>query len=69
MMDDLGKLKHLVESGHACISIVTHEESEALSLVKDLAIESKRDLLVWSAGYGIREGILAAQPPVADTET
>ena len=68
MMDDLGKLKHLVESGHACISIVIHEESEALSLVKDLAIETKRDLLVWSAGYGIREGILAAQPPVADTE-
>lgn len=68
MMVDFEKLKHLVESGHTCISIVTHEEPEALSLVKDLAMETNRDLLVWSAGYGIREGLLAGQPPVKDTE-
>ena len=67
-MDDFEKLKHLVESGHACISIATHEEGEALSLIKDLAMETKRDLVVWSAGYGIREGLLAAQPPVNNTE-
>lgn len=68
-MDNFKQLKHLVESGYACISIVTHEEPDALSLVKDLAMETKRDILVWSAGFGIREGLLSAQPPVSDTET
>lgn len=68
-MDDLEKLKHLVNSGHTCISIVTHEEPEALSLAKDLAMETKRDLLIWSAGFGVREGLLTTQPPVADTES
>jgi len=68
-MNDFEKLQHHVNSGHTCISIVTHEEPEALSLVMDLAMETKRDLLVWSAGFGIREGLLSAQPPVADTES
>jgi len=67
-MDDLEKLKQLVGSGYSCISIVTHEEPEALGLVKDLAMDTKRDLLIWSAGFGVREGLLTAQPPVKDTE-
>ena len=67
-MRDLEKLKQLVESGYSCISIVTQEESEALTLVKDLALETGRDLLIWSVGHGIREGLLSGQPAVADTE-
>ena len=67
-MDDFERLNYLINSGHACISVVTNEERQALSLVRDIAMETKRDILLWSAGYGVREGLFVAQPVVADTE-
>lgn len=67
-MDDFERLNQLISSGHSCISIVTNEEPQALSLVKDIAMETKRDVLLWSAGFGVREGLIVAQPPVKDTE-
>ena len=68
-MSDFEKLKHYVNSDHTCISIVTHEEPEALSLARDLAMETNRDLLIWSAGFGIRQGLLKNEPPVENTES
>ena len=66
-MNDTAEFIKLVKAGHSCITIVTHEENEALGIVRHAALETKRPLLIWSLGYGVRDGMLAAMPAEPDT--
>lgn len=68
-MDDAERFKQLVEGGDPCISIVTYEERYAMEIVRQVALELKYSLWVWSVAGGVKEGFLADSPYIADTET
>ena len=68
-MDDIERLEKLISSGHPCISIVTHEENDALNIIRQASLGLKRPLLLWSLGYGVREGLLADSEAEVDTDT
>ena len=68
-MDDLERFEQLISRGDSCISIVTHEERDALELVRGAALNQKRDLLIWSIGYGVRDGMLVDSPATPDTDS
>jgi len=68
-MHDIERLKQLINSAYCCISIVTYEELYALEVVRQAAIEVNRGMLIWSVAGGVKEGLLAESPFVADTET
>ncbi|QYK47789.1 MAG: AAA family ATPase [Phycisphaeraceae bacterium] len=54
-MDDVTRLVNLLKSGHRCVRIVTHEESEALDVVVEASNTLGRPLKVWSAVQGLRD--------------
>jgi AAA+ superfamily predicted ATPase len=68
-MKDAKELEKLFKAGHHCISIVTHEEEDALAAVSDAALAVNRKMLLWSTGYGVRDGMLANQPAEPQTDT
>ncbi|MEJ2703596.1 MAG: AAA family ATPase [Sedimentisphaerales bacterium] len=68
-MNDIDRLSQLITAGYPCISIVTYEEQFALDVVRQASISLKRDLWIWSVGNGVRQGLMADGPIVADTET
>lgn len=67
-MDDIERLEQIIKAGHSCISIVTHEERDALSAVRDAAMGLKRDVLLWSIAYGVRDGLVADAPAEVATD-
>jgi len=68
-MDDFDKFEQLVAGRYCCISIVTDEERYALEIVHQAALGLKRDMWIWSASEGVREGLLEGSPSVAGTDT
>jgi len=68
-MDDIARLSQLITGGYACISIVTYEEQFALEIVRQTAIALDRGVWIWSVGNGVRDGLIADSPIIADTET
>jgi SpoVK/Ycf46/Vps4 family AAA+-type ATPase len=66
-LDDIAELKKLIKSGHNCISITTHEEHEALGVIRNVALDIRRPMYIWSMGYGAREGYMAAMAAEPDT--
>jgi hypothetical protein len=67
-MDDIERFKQLISGGYCCISIVTYEEQYALEIVRQVALGLSRDLWIWSVSGGVRDGLLANSPFIADTE-
>jgi hypothetical protein len=67
-MDDIERFTKLVTGGYCCISIVTYEEQYALEIVRQVALGLNRDLWIWSVSGGVRDGLLADSPYIADTE-
>jgi hypothetical protein len=68
-MDDIGRLSQLITGGYVCLSIVTYEEQFALEIVRQAAIALDRDIWIWSVGTGVRDGLIANSPLIADTES
>ena len=66
-MTDVQRLQQLYLCQHPCISIFTVEEDDALSVVRNMAVEASLDVLVWSASYGLRDGLVADSVPLPDT--
>ena len=54
-MRDVGQLCALLSAGHRCVRIVTHEEPEALSVVREASDQLRRPLRVWTSVQGLRE--------------
>ena len=69
IMDDTKQIEQLIEGGYSCISIVTHEEQYALQLLREVAIDLDREMLIWSVAGGIRNGILPDSLFTENTET
>jgi hypothetical protein len=69
-MNDFERFHQLISSGCCCISVVTHEESYALELVRQAARNLKRELWIWSLAEGVKDGLslLDKGPAIADTD-
>ncbi|HSV26497.1 MAG TPA: AAA family ATPase [Sedimentisphaerales bacterium] len=68
-MKDVQRLGNLIAGGEACISIVTLEEDSALQIVRLVALDQRRTMWIWSAGIGLRDGLLTDAQYIAETET
>ena len=64
---DRDRLLALLAARHPCISIITYEEDHALDVVREAAMEDRRDLLIWDCVNGLRDGIMKDSVAFADT--
>ena len=60
-MDDVSKFIEIIKGSYSCVSIVTHEEFEALDVVRRAAKKLEWKMQIWSAGQGVRDGLCHAQ--------
>lgn len=67
-MTDREHFEQLFVSRHPLVAVQTVEEDYVLRLLRELGVDRQIELWVWSASDGMREGLLAGSPPVADTE-
>ncbi|MBN2136329.1 MAG: AAA family ATPase [Sedimentisphaerales bacterium] len=67
-MTDFERFEELISGRYRCISIVTYEERYAVEIVRQAAMGLERDMWIWSASEGVREGFLAGSPSVAGTD-
>jgi MoxR-like ATPase len=67
-MDDQRRFERLLRAGHRCLRIVTHEEAEAMRLVRDAAMGLGLRLLTWTAVRGVGDGLVGGSAPVPETE-
>jgi SpoVK/Ycf46/Vps4 family AAA+-type ATPase len=67
--DDVKQFRQLLDTKPACVRITTFEETEALEMLREAAMETQKQILVWSAGYGIRDGLLDNSEAEAKTDT
>ena len=68
-MNDVESFEKLVNAGYPCVSIVTHEENDAVEIVRQASMNLNRGLNIWSAGYGVRDGLLPDTGAENDTTT
>ncbi|MCK4997922.1 MAG: AAA family ATPase [Anaerohalosphaera sp.] len=68
-MNDIERLVKLINSGQPCISITTNEEQHALHIIRQAAISLDRDMVLWSVGYGVRDGVTSGMPAENGTDT
>ncbi len=68
-MTDVQRFVKMINGGYSCISVVTHEEHDTLEIVRQAAMALKREVLIWSMGYGVRDGLLAGSPAEPETDT
>ncbi len=66
-MDSDTSLRSLLIGDHPCISIETFEESDALLMVRELAVNLSFDLWIWTINGGLRDGLIEDAAPVPDT--
>lgn len=62
------RFRALVEAGHPCVAVVTQEEAHALDLVRAAAMDTGRNLLLWSATRGVHGGLFEGAGVVEKTE-
>ncbi|MCG8405258.1 MAG: AAA family ATPase [Phycisphaerales bacterium] len=67
-MTNQQRLERLMLGRYPCISIVTQEETYALGLIREVVLRSPYHLKIWSMNGGIRDGLLADQPAIPETE-
>jgi ATP-dependent 26S proteasome regulatory subunit len=67
-MTDHERLQQLIVARHACVAIATHDEAYVLALLRQIAAERGAEMWVWSVTLGWRDGLVAASPPIAETE-
>jgi SpoVK/Ycf46/Vps4 family AAA+-type ATPase len=67
-MSDIDELNKLFACRHPCVSIQTYEESQALEIVRQAALQRGCDLWLWSISTGLRDGLLENGPSIAETE-
>ena len=67
-MTDLERLERLLQAKYPCVWVVTQEEEYALGLVRAAAMNSGGELWIWSVIGGVREGLLADNQPLPETE-
>jgi len=66
--NDLTRLEQLLRARYPCIFIPTLEDEEAVGLVRDAALRLSYQCRLWSIIGGIRDALVAGQPPIPETE-
>ncbi len=61
-MDDVSRFIDLLRRGYSCISMITHEEHQALDMIRQAAEKLECKLQIWSAGKGLRDGFFPGFP-------
>ena len=64
---DRDRLLEMLTARHPCISINTCEEHHALDVIRQAAMEGRRDLLVWDCVNGLRDGVVKDAAAMPDT--
>ena len=67
-MSDSQRLKELIQGNRPCISCVTYEESYVRDIVINCAVALKKDLFIWTVTEGLRNGIIADDGVVPNTD-
>jgi len=67
-MDDVSRFIEILRQGYSCISIVTHEEYEALDVIRRAAERLEYKMQIWSVGRGIRDGFFPVLPTFGEQE-
>ncbi|HSZ58034.1 MAG TPA: AAA family ATPase [Tepidisphaeraceae bacterium] len=67
-MTDSEQLQRLFISRSPLVAVQTFEEDYVLGLVRELALELRSELWIWSATDGLHEGLLSGATPIPDTE-
>ena len=67
-MTDIQRLQKLYLAEHPCVSIVSVEEDAALDVVRNMSMEAKVEMMLWSASFGLRDGLVAGEPGATETE-
>lgn len=65
---DVERLEQLVRGRHSCITILTHEEGYALSLIREVAMKSPLMFNLWSINGGLRDGLISEHAGAPETE-
>ncbi len=65
---DCQRLQQLLLAGHPCLFIPTFEESDALTLISTAALDMRREVKLWSINGGVRDGLVAGNARVSDSE-
>ena len=68
-MDDVSTVVNLIQGGYSCISIATHEEFEALDVVRRAAKKLEYGMRIWSLGLGTRDGHNPLHSPNSKNKT
>jgi len=68
MDHDRLQLAQLINRRTPFIFAPTQEEAEVLADIRDYALRQPTDLKIWTAIDGIRDGLVADQPPIPDTQ-
>lgn len=67
-MSDRERFEQLLAARHSCVLMRTYEEDYALSIVRNTAIERGQDMWLWTISMGLRDGLIANGPVIADTD-
>ncbi len=65
---DYQRFCQLLDARHACIAIITAEESEAIALVARAAIDRGTSVRCWSYTHGVHDALVEQSDGVADTQ-
>lgn len=66
-MDPADQIVRFFNAGHPCVRIATTEEHEASQAAIAAAMTLELPVFTWTASQGVRPGIVADSPSVADT--
>ncbi len=67
-MTDQERFDALIAAAHGFIRVVTHEEGEALELVRAAAMGRGLPLRVWTAVRGVQDGLITGGEEIKDTQ-
>ncbi|MBC8107150.1 MAG: hypothetical protein H7Z14_11215, partial [Anaerolineae bacterium] len=67
-MRDHDQLRELLCARHPCVSITTFEESHALSIVREVAMDAGLNVRLWSVTIGLRDGLIDNAPATPNTD-
>jgi SpoVK/Ycf46/Vps4 family AAA+-type ATPase len=67
-MTDRDRLQQLIAARHSCLTIATSDEEYVLMQLREIAIESGREIWQWTVTDGLRDALLAGERIIPETD-
>src|SRR5258707_11356728 len=67
-MTDRVRFEQLILAHHPCVTISTPDEAYVLVLLREIAVEARREMWQWSFTNGLGDALLSDSPTIADSE-